>query len=107
MSWVQRAKPGDKVVCVDDVESPGRRFPRGKELVRGRTYTINAVWASEHPSDLGHVVFGISEIPRENFKGIRMGYKASRFRPVDPRSTDITVFTDMLTKAPQRVQEVA
>lgn len=74
---------GQKVVCVDASAAKDGYVPPVNE---GAVYTVADVEASD-PSDLGITLFEVT-LP------IRRGYgpfwKASRFRPVVERKTDIS-----------------
>jgi len=96
---------GMKVVCVDDEYSPlaetvrkmGCRLPE-----RGRVYTIDQIG----PRD-GRIVIRLVELdnPRVKVPGYKKGppvFAARRFRPVQTRKTDISIFTAMLHGTDQK-----
>lgn len=87
---------GQKVVCVD-VSYFG---PNTSLLRKGDVYTIASVDAYED----AHGEYGVTlvEIIPQPAPGWRDGFRASRFRPVVERKTDISIFTAMLnpTKEP-------
>ncbi len=77
---------GMKVVCVDD--SDGQCHRNSGSLKRGEVYTISRIEADAFPE----LAVQVSELPYRWYEFVR----ASRFRPVQPRKTDISIFTDML-----------
>jgi len=92
MSDYTRWHVGMKVVCVD--ASPADDGGPSM-LVENFIYTITQVWMCE-----GHVAVLIdSKRPRDGFEG----WHAHRFRPVQPRSTDISMFTSMLVNPPKEL----
>lgn len=108
MSWIQTAKIGDKVVCVDDAPRPGRFWAPGRKPVAGGIYTIAAIFVDETGKDPGETLFEFSEIGRfHNKHGGRLGYRPARFRPVTTRKIDISWAHDILKKASKPVEETA
>lgn len=98
---------GQKVVCVDD-KFTLPVHPCDRLLRKGGVYTVGWVGVSTCKRDpsptLGvHLV----EIAREPSRpeGRALPYRATRFRPVIERKTDISIFKSMLT--PSRVNEPA
>jgi hypothetical protein len=96
---------GRKVVCVD-VSASTHRSIRGRaaEYIEiGKVYTIRWLGRSPDPLDqhLGlHVrLVGVVRPDHPNPEYSDMPFKASRFRPVVERKTDISIFTDILRKA--------
>lgn len=94
-------KVGDKVVCVNDGYVPQRWKTIGglDGLTTGKVYTIRRIGPQ-----YGHVTVSLEEIVRP-IRGVKtdgsplteeIGYNPSRFRPVQPRKTDISVFTALL-----------
>jgi hypothetical protein len=75
---------GMKVVCVDNSTWEHRLKLNG-------VYTIAAI-DTAHFDD--RLYIGLVETPSKNI----LQWLASRFRPVQPRKTDISVFTRMLNK---------
>jgi hypothetical protein len=91
--WIKTAKVGDKVVCVDPTNDPFI-----KNVTKGRVYTIRGFieW-------YGEVGFYLEELTNEMcLVGVEWAYRSDRFRPVHPRKTDISIFTDMLKTEPVR-----
>lgn len=81
---------GQKVICIDD---SGDKTDRPESFpVKDTVYTIRR--------DFGQTVL-LEEIvnePQAFIDGFReMRFRATRFRPVNDRPTDISVFTDLLT----------
>lgn len=105
---------GQKVVCVDDGEYPLSsdrtweivKFDGEQWLEAGQVYTVNATYTD--PIDADHCVL-LREITRhatdEEFEAgvLEPGFLACRFRPLESRETDISIFKAMLepTKAKQ------
>jgi hypothetical protein len=87
---------GQKVVCVDDSLSELRDVD---EILptKGKIYTIRAI---VRRSSLGFHLVEITNEPYRYRDGFgELSFKASRFRPVVERKTDISIFTAMLTPA--------
>lgn len=89
---------GMKVVCVDAV-LPGKHH---KPLLKGSVYTIRSFWV--HPTT-GAIGITLMEIVNDIHPGYQMerGYAPRRFRPVETRKTDISVFTAMLHGTDRKV----
>jgi hypothetical protein len=103
---------GQRVVCVDDDwDMPPRQdgIPWVDEpcrIKRGRVYTICHMYVC--PLD-GFLCLALSEVPRTPV-GIavalgvtQLGFRATRFRPIQTRKTDISCFTAMLNPQRKRV----
>lgn len=109
MSWIQRAKPGDKVVCIDDHQNDGPI--KLDHITLGVEYTIRSIGIEDRHDREPMVSLWLVGVRRDCFWHGKLiedfGFRHDRFRPVDPRKTDISIFTSMLTKAPQRVKEEA
>lgn len=93
--WIKTAKVGDRVVCIDATVSVSGRLVLDCLSV-GAIYTISSL-EENHDG----IAVDLKECPypfRDPIPGylFEIGYRASRFRPVQPRKTDITIFTDML-----------
>jgi len=112
--WIKTAKVGDKVVCVDDVNRTIRIDDGFVERpVSGVVYTIRdiVVGKSSEGPDIGFRLVEIVNQPhdyddlfdRKVF--VEVSFKASRFRPIAPRKTDISIFTDMLKSVGKPVKE--
>lgn len=87
MSWIERAKVGDKVVCVDNESGRGGWVYPSEEIAEGCIYTISDIFLN---SRNGAVVFHFIgyERPRASSElGRKVGYGAYRFKPVI-KSTD-------------------
>ena len=98
---------GQRVICVEDrpgiYTSPnafvGAFDPDMDGLKSGAIYTVRAVGICEiwkKPA------VWLSEIYREPYDGIEVGYSPKRFRPIVERKTDISIFKAMLNPASQR-----
>jgi hypothetical protein len=96
---------GQKVVCVDDSPPPPGRPVYWPMVVKGQVYTIVGFDIEDSAR------CGIGLILAEARLGFippwkgEMGWRRTRFRPVQERKTDISVFTEILTKtkAPEPV----
>lgn len=86
-------KAGDKIVCVDDRWSIGGKPP----VVAGHVYEISEIWVSAR---------GWTDVPNAGRVVVKLvgvnwdKLNASRFRPVQTRATDISVFTALLNPTP-------
>lgn len=85
---------GQKVVCVDDKP---RDDWRPTFLKKGSIYTIT--WVYCVPAGSGVLLYEV-----ENPYPDRLGWYSDRFRPIEERKTDITVFQKMLT--PKKLEAV-
>lgn len=104
MSWVERAKAGDKVVFVDDSHMDQKRSEKRPTL--GGVYTIREIIVSS-----GGVAFTLNEIvnkPKQYSRGFgEYALWAWRFRPV--KNTDAQVEAikraalDVPAKSPETV----
>lgn len=83
---------GQKVVCVD--VSPSRAG-RPSELVLGEVYEVTGL--DSLPDSFGSLGVYIAGLPDQPFARHAGSYRATRFRPVVERKTDISIFTEMLT----------
>lgn len=94
--WIKTAKVGDKVVCANHDLAPGMLSAReATDPQIGEVVTIEDIYEAD-----GHIWLG--------FEGFNdFDYWAMNYRPVDPRKTDISIFTDMLKKADKPVEEDA
>lgn len=99
--WIKSAKVGDKVVCVevgwsDAVDEIVPEF--------GRVYTIRDIEV-----DWDGVFFKLSEIKNEptwySDGFFECVFEAENFRPVQPRQTDISIFTRLLNTTPADLVE--
>lgn len=98
---------GQKVVCVDASNTPGRRWYPGEAPVEGYVYTIVGVRAATKPGGSPFVlVFKELDRCREMKAWYARhggrhwpGYGSDRFRPVVDRPTDIGIFKAMLNPA--------
>lgn len=94
---------GQKVVCVDDLPSINARITRAPSLTKGQVFTIRdmEIWK-------GVLLVRLVEIVAAPFDFIDRGWlepswRASRFRPIVERKTDISIFTSMLNPSKQGV----
>ena len=112
--WVKRAKVGDKVVCIKETYQP----PAGVVMIDipvvpelGKVYTIREITVGI----VGQIIcIKVDEIADQHlnllFNGVpRIGglvFEADLFRPVQPRTYDISIFTRLLNTAPAEMEEV-
>jgi hypothetical protein len=89
---------GQKVVCVNDGESPhtpGKKFTRTEAVFKGEIYTITSVHNFR-----GHMCFWLLEVSRsraaKDFYGEMVGYGAWRFRPAVEPKTDISALREIV-----------
>ena len=92
-AWWTRAKPGDKVVCVDDREDaytvPSVVWYRDSldGLTAGTVYTVRAIARSPNPYHDWFIV-QLVEITRPHDEWGEGGYHVNRFRPVERDRTE-------------------
>lgn len=98
MEWIKAAKVGDKVVCCI-----GDGVVRCKPLDVNSIYTVREIaeWKGTIGVRLAEVRNALDPFDFE------YSYLPSRFRPVQPRKTDINMFTDILKKASNPIKETA
>jgi hypothetical protein len=86
---------GQKVVCVDATPNPGWSVGT---LQKGAVYTIRWIGFYAHPLHHGiHVRLQEIIRPCGDDSGKKdTPYRVGRFRPLDERKTDISIFTAML-----------
>lgn len=94
MSWIKYAKPGDKVVCVNAEWEIVLDHGPGPDPEPNQVYTIEII--EEFASD---IFLFLREL------GGGYGFSYDGFRPVPKRDTDISIFTEMLNKAPAKTLE--
>lgn len=85
---------GMKVVCVDDSDGLVRK--NAARLKLGQIYTISRIEGRAFPE----VAVQVAELNYNWYEFVR----ASRFRPVQPRKTDISIFTAMLHSTKNEVR---
>ena len=97
---------GQKVVCVDDAED----FPdvegidwRPLEIKKGNIYVVR--WCGPHTDNIlgTEICVRLVGFVRPDDDYDDLPFRASRFRPIVERETDISVFTRMLTPTPTKV----
>ncbi len=99
---------GMKVVCIAPIQN---RTAYGDELIPavGHVYTIRLMgvcgWSGTVTIYLSELVNPEREYDLPNGSQIQgePGFAAKHFRPVQPRKTDISIFTAMLTGKKQKV----
>lgn len=106
MGWWLNAKPGDRVVCVVDWDFLTKLAALGDGIrlpLVGVTYTIREIIVrfdqvclrlEEIQNEV--MVYGDLDHPDEQ------SFLASRFKPLQPLKTDISVFAAMLTVSPAK-----
>ena len=92
---------GQKVVCVNANNTPGRVWYEGEALVEDAVYTVAHVMLDQD----GDLVLDFQELTRSPIARAHgmIGYHVRRFRPIVERKTDISIFTDMLTPKTEEV----
>ncbi len=110
-AWYEIAKPGDKIVCIDDSSwgknwlacaTAGCLFPE-----KGRIYSIRVIGYSEQKQHwclrLAEIVNPALHVPP--YTPGELTFNVRRFRPLVEHKTDISIFTKLLN--PTRTPEVA
>ena len=92
---------GQKVVCINSENRPGKVWIWDDAPTEGKVYTISAL-----SFERGERVVELIELPRHPESKLR-GYAAFRFRPIVERKTDIAIFTKLLAPTKQRAMEDA
>lgn len=106
-AWIKRAKPGDKVVCVDAPDHTmwldGCPAPMAGEVSVGSVYTIRAI-AKSSLSKFGVIFYFGTKV-----EGGKVWYDTILFRPVFTSSTSVGMATlkSILHGAPVTKTEVA
>lgn len=102
-------KVGDEVVCVDDDFGTPPHWSIANAPVKGQKYTIRE--AFPHYTEAGvtsvrlvEVVNPIFDYPIVNLKGYEAAFYAHRFRGIEKRKTDISIFTAMLHPTQEKVK---
>ncbi len=90
--WIKAAKAGDEIICIND-----RGFT--DVIHRGSKYAIQFIYEDE--GALWVALVGVCE------RSDAPGFSPSRFRPVEPRKTDISFAHEILRKASKPVREDA
>lgn len=103
MSWIERAKVGDCVVCVDSESNPGSIWRSGEELTEGAVYTIREIRVGGLTES---VCFLLNELRRkcEYRTDHLFGYRATRFRPVHDTTTQVELLKRICLNTPEAVQ---
>jgi hypothetical protein len=86
---------GQKVVCINN-----RNLVYAVAPVLGRIYTIRIIQGKVLKPHRGVGIILDEIVNGLHSNGREYGYYSDRFRPVVERKTDISVFTEMLTRAP-------
>lgn len=101
-SW---ARPGVKVVCVDDVRKNGTN-EKMTGLFSGRVYTISDVvfWEKWTNRDADYGLH-LKELRRNPYKGVVYPFFIGRFRPLITRTQgqDVALFVHHLTGVEENV----
>lgn len=109
MSWIQRANPGDKVVCVDDCQN--NEAIKLEHVALGAEYTIRSIGIEDRHDRNPVVAIWLEGVRRDCFWNGQViedfGFRFDRFRPVEPRKTDISFAHEILRKATKQVEELA
>lgn len=99
-------KVGDRVICVDDDFDVGHHpvYRTASLPTKGGVYTVRGFYEST----LKGVAVLLDEIVNPPMPSVtlgwrELGFKPKRFRKVQPRKTDISIFTAMLHDQRQKV----
>lgn len=91
---------GMKVVCIDDELCP--------TIERGRIYTLTSIFpANGLPDALGRVCNYACTLEEADAVHGLGAFNAGRFRPIETRATDISIFKCLLTNPHVRIEEDA
>lgn len=106
--WIKAAKAGDKVVAIKtDKQPPSVGVP----VPVGTVLTIREIKGAVRSSGFFQIGLLFEEIKNEAIMtslGVwELDYDHECFRPVTPRKTDISVFTDMLKTVGKPIEEHA
>jgi hypothetical protein len=104
-SWVREAKPGDKVICIDDGFShPDTIWFYDDGPEKGQIYTIQNIW-----NDGLTIVFDFIEKTRDPQShalfGCRVGYGWWRFKPVQKNSSGMETLIGILNNPMVGIQD--
>jgi hypothetical protein len=100
---------GQKVVCIDGHKTSWQKkkflglIPYTKwwsELVEGEVYTVTSIFVG-HEYASGREGVAVTLAETNNYEG--SGFRATRFKPVQTRKTDISIFKAMLNPSKQGV----
>lgn len=99
--------PGAKVQCVDDEwRDP---HPRGWPcpLVKGAVYSVKEIMPPTgwYMGSRKHFVITLAELQNVGWRGEDVGFATNRFRPLQKRQTDISIFTRLLVTPPKEKVE--
>ena len=102
MSWIERAKVGDKVVCVDDDWThPNWKFVPNRP-VKNNIYTIREIF-----SYAGIVMLRLNEMSNpshEWFHGLyETGFDINRFRPAKDTTHQVEALKRLCNPTPEVV----
>jgi hypothetical protein len=95
---------GQKVICIDDTVVTGDVRGFSAWVVKGSIYIIRDI-APPDPFGGG---FLLEEITADIHQpsGIEYGWRITRFRQLDERKTDISIFRELLNPTPQQRREL-
>lgn len=103
MSWVARAKVGDRVVCIDAKMSSGFSWADAEIPVVGSVYSITKIVINGR----GVVCFHLSGLDYGTVNSEAAGYYASRFKPVRDTTLQVEAIKraalDVPAKSPETV----
>jgi hypothetical protein len=72
-----------------------------RPLVVGKIYTLRAIIKHPETDEIGVYLEEVRNDIHPRY-GMERGYFAAAFRPIQPRETDISIFTAMLTGSKQK-----
>lgn len=103
---------GMKVVCVSDLNDHPAKCARHIVPSRGSVYTIREIFteprSKKFPNDPFVRLVEIVNAPQKTkFGPYECSFHVRHFRPVQPRKTDISIFTAMLTGTKAKQKERA
>lgn len=88
---------GQKVVCVDASSRQGYSW-HDDAPIEGAVYTVSGNFVGADGTPIIHLIELRRSAEAVFWYGPETGYRASRFRPIVDRKTDISVFQEILRK---------
>jgi hypothetical protein len=104
--------PGQKIVCVNDNWLPAQNLTPVLQILPPVVPKKGSIYHFGGVDPVNYAFIFIEEIPRwhhTRFGSFQVVWHASHFRPLDERSTDISIFKKLLVpaKGKERVREDA
>lgn len=93
---------GQKVVCIDAKFLPGSYYGDENLPILGHIYTVREIQVAEHAPGqpvVVRLVEIVNPLKEYQFGTMECAFLAYRFRPLEKRKTDISIFLKLLTPA--------